>query len=128
MHGGREDMQSTDECWYLEPQKQIAGSGAHRVERVLGNGHQDGVILIAQQQAHHGMHALAGAVCQVQEVWVAGVPISLLDSLQNIPQHLKTAVSLCMSWHRMDKTRMLLEKGSPDTDSVILLLSRELQW
>ena len=58
------------------------GGEADRVQRVLRDGHKDGVLVIAQQQAHHGVHSLAGAVSQIQEVWVAREAISLLDALQ----------------------------------------------
>ena len=37
------------------------------------------------------MHSLAGAVSQIQEVWVAGKAVSLLDALQQWSHSLRDA-------------------------------------
>lgn len=60
---------------------------AYRVQRVLWDWHQDGIVVVAQQEAHHCMHALAGAICQVQKVRIAGVPIPLLNTLKHHLMH-----------------------------------------
>lgn len=60
---------------------QVEESEHHRVEGVLGDGGEDAVLLIAQQQAHHRVDALAGAICQEQAVGVTRIPIPLLYAL-----------------------------------------------
>jgi predicted GNAT family acetyltransferase len=57
------------------------GGTTHAVEGILGDGDEDGVVAVAQQHAHHGMHALAGAVCEVKALRVAGEAVALLNAL-----------------------------------------------
>lgn len=57
-----------------------------RVERVLRDGREYGVVLAAQQQRGHHMHTGGGAVGEPQVVWVAGEAVAALNAGRHLRQ------------------------------------------